>query len=172
MNPLIRNVEPALRRSIQHPIQFALHEPGPVALANADCLRQIVSVLCESAGHRMRADDVLTIRTSPLSVPAGRNGGNGQLNGKSYSILSISDSGTALDRETLDRLFEPMFLDDVRVGVDLSPIYGAVRRLGGDIETSSKPGSGTSFRIILPAAPPDTGAKTPDLRVEAPGQKI
>lgn len=66
----------------------------------------------------------------------------------------ISDSGTGIPAENLDRIFEPFFSTKTEksgVGLGLAVAYGIIKKHGGDIQVQSRPGTGTSFIVQLPA---------------------
>jgi len=74
----------------------------------------------------------------------------------SFMAVSISDSGTGMDRDTLERIFEPFFTTkelNKGTGLGLSQVYGFVKQSGGEIEVQSQPGEGTTFTLFLPRAP-------------------
>lgn len=67
--------------------------------------------------------------------------------------LDYSDDGKGIEPESLSKIFDPFFTTDREhgTGLGLSIVYNIVTiQLGGSIECSSHPGTGTSFRIIIP----------------------
>jgi len=68
-------------------------------------------------------------------------------------LVSVSDTGVGIKPEHLHRIFELYFTTKERgSGVGLSMVYRTVQMHDGDIEVQSTPGSGTTFRILLPQA--------------------
>jgi PAS domain S-box-containing protein len=69
-------------------------------------------------------------------------------------FLEISDTGTGVPRENLQRIFEPFFTTKglKSSGLGLSSSYGIIKRHQGDIQVESTPGAGTTFTVILPTA--------------------
>jgi CheY-like chemotaxis protein len=69
--------------------------------------------------------------------------------------LSVSDTGAGIPAELLDRIFEPFFTtkhDEGTGGMGLATVYGIVKHAGGWIDVETVLGSGTTFRVELPAA--------------------
>lgn len=66
--------------------------------------------------------------------------------------LTVSDTGTGIPADVIDRIFEPYFTTKADgTGLGLAMVYKVVKEHGGDIYVQSEVGKGTCFRITLPA---------------------
>jgi len=75
------------------------------------------------------------------------------LNPDSYLRLTVSDNGMGMDRETMDRIFDPYFTSKDKgegTGMGLAVAHGIVKSCGGAITVKSDLGKGTSFEVYLP----------------------
>ncbi len=76
-----------------------------------------------------------------------------------YVLLSVTDTGTGMAEDVVERAFEPFFTTGPSGGsngLGLSLVFGFIQQSAGHISIDSKPGSGTTVRIYLPAAAGDS----------------
>ena len=68
-----------------------------------------------------------------------------------YEVIRIEDTGTGIDSEHLEKIFEPYFTTKASgTGLGLTVVYKVIKEHKGDIFVSSEPGKGTVFTIKLP----------------------
>ncbi|MFP3873642.1 MAG: ATP-binding protein [Thiohalophilus sp.] len=74
-----------------------------------------------------------------------------QVNENGDVVVSVCDDGEGIDRDTIDRIFDPFYSTkgNLGTGLGLSVSYGLIQRYGGNLEVSSKPGKGTVFTVTL-----------------------
>ena len=81
-----------------------------------------------------------------------------------HVALSVTDTGTGISPENLDKIFDPFFTTKEvgqGTGLGLSTVIGIVKSHGGFVQVNSRMGQGTQFKIYLPACdtPKESGKK-------------
>jgi PAS domain S-box-containing protein len=88
--------------------------------------------------------------------------------------ISVSDTGAGIPPELRTRIFDPFFTTKpagLGTGLGLWVCHNIVVSHGGTIDVDSVPGSGTTFRVLLPAAEPGVPAAPEEARTPVPQQR-
>ena len=114
---------------------------------------QVIVNLAVNARDAMPEGGKLTVRTANLtSEEAGKLAYKG-MPPADYVRIDISDTGTGIPADIVDKIFEPFFSTKEvgkGTGLGLSTVYGIVKQTGGFIYVDSEAGKGTAFHIFLP----------------------
>ncbi len=130
---------------------------------DATQLEQVIVNLAVNARDAMPGGGTLILATENVSVSRQDHSGDVGAPPGDYAVLTVRDTGMGMEEITRARAFEPFFTTKPPpegTGLGLSVAYGIVRQSGGFITVESKPGAGTTFRILLPRAggPPASAA--------------
>jgi len=136
-------------------------------------IEQVVMNLAVNARDAMPNGGTLTIETVNVKLDDEACAETPEARPGPTVRLSVRDSGEGMEKEVLERIFEPFFStkeSERGGGFGLSVVYSVVKRQGGWLTVQSGPGEGTLFEIYLPAAPDEAGdgEKREEVRTHRP----
>jgi signal transduction histidine kinase/ActR/RegA family two-component response regulator len=152
LNDALHETVNMLRRLLGADVELTTDLDPELAPIEADPgqINQVLLNLALNARDAMPEGGTIALRT--------RNAGD-------HVLLSVADTGSGMDVETMSHIFEPFFTTKEPgrgTGLGLSTVYGIVRQSGGTIDVETAPGAGTTFTVSLPrttAAPAPAEAK-------------
>jgi two-component system, cell cycle sensor histidine kinase and response regulator CckA len=155
LNRIVERDCSMLRRTLGNDIDLVTSLDPSLGLVRIDPVEmsQVLLNLAVNARDAMPRGGKLTIASSNAIVSDGQGSGAPAVPAGKYVQLTVTDTGTGMTTEVLDRLFEPFFTTKEAgkgTGLGLSIIFGIVKQSGGHIRVESAPGRGASFRIFLP----------------------
>ena len=144
-----------LRRLIGENIELEMIHGQDLKPVRADAgqLEQVIINLAVNARDAMSGGGKLKIKTGNVRTTESMQRGADVMPPGSYVMLEISDTGTGIPKDILDRIFEPFFSTKEvgsGTGLGLSTVYGIVRQTDGFVFVDSEIGRGATFRIYLP----------------------
>jgi CheY-like chemotaxis protein len=144
-----------LRRLIGEHIRLVTQAPAALWRVRADPgqLEQVVINLCVNARDAMPTGGTVAIELENHEFGGSSSGPESIMPAGEYVRLTVTDSGTGMEPETLQHLFEPFYTTKEPgkgTGLGLATVYGIVKQSGGFIYADSALGRGSRFRIYLP----------------------
>jgi signal transduction histidine kinase/CheY-like chemotaxis protein len=121
---------------------------------DATRMHQVIMNLCTNAAQAMHeSGGTLRVGLDRVDLHAQQTFSRGELGAGPYLRLTVSDTGSGIPPEVLDRVFEPFFTTKrigEGTGLGLSLVHGIVADLGGVIDLDTAAGRGTTVCIWLP----------------------
>ena len=169
INEVIRGFAPVLQRTLGEDSRLELRTGRGIGTVRTDRgqLEQVLLNLALNARDAMPSGGRLIIETSQVRLDPEYSSFKADVTVRPglYALISISDTGHGIDRQTLNHLFEPFFTTKPvgqGTGLGLSTVYGIVKQSEGYIWAYSEPGQGATFKIYLPIQL--SGASSPSVR--------
>lgn len=157
LNCLVKGMLGMLRRIIGEHIHLQADvSPDPVQVeADPSQIEQLVMNLIVNARDAVESGGRIQLQTGYRDLDERFCSKIQDLQPGRYALLEVSDNGTGMDEQTLQRIFEPFFTTKEQgkgTGLGLATAFGVVKQSGGHITVSSKIGTGSTFQVYLPAA--------------------
>jgi nitrogen-specific signal transduction histidine kinase/ActR/RegA family two-component response regulator len=156
LNNEINRIQKMLKRTIPKMIRIELHLAEDLMTVNADPsqMEQIILNLAVNAQHAMPDGGLLNIETANVTLDKDYSRTHLDVHPGNYVLLTVSDTGHGIDKEAMEHIFEPFYTTKepgVGTGLGLAMVFGIVKSHKGHISCRSAPGTGTTFKIYLPA---------------------
>jgi signal transduction histidine kinase/ActR/RegA family two-component response regulator len=152
---IITKTEKLLSRLIGEDIEIntVLNDMDIICMADSGQIQQVLLNLATNARDAMPKGGHLTISTEirQLDDSFMRTYGYGKAG--EYALITVSDNGTGMTQEEMEKIFEPFFTTKETgkgTGLGLAMAYGIIKQHDGYIVVQSKLGEGTTFKIYLP----------------------
>ncbi|MBF0476010.1 MAG: PAS domain S-box protein [Deltaproteobacteria bacterium] len=144
-----------LRASLPTTIEIKqeITDSEAVVMADPTQVHQVMLNLCTNALHAMPDGGVLGVKLLAANIDQKFLTRFPGLKPGPYLKLVVSDTGTGMNQETLDKIFDPFFTTKKKgegTGLGLSVVHGIIKAHGGAVDVKSEAGKGTNVVIMLP----------------------
>jgi PAS domain S-box-containing protein len=155
LNGVVRDMGELLHRTLGEDVEVESVLAPRLWTVNVDRnqLETAILNLAVNARDAMPVGGKLTIETANTRLDQTYAEADAEVTPGQYAVIAVSDTGTGMDRATLDRVFEPFFTTKEvgrGTGLGLSMVYGFVKQSGGHITIYSEPGHGTTVKLYFP----------------------
>jgi len=155
VNAVISGFEGMLRRTLGEDIDIEIVRAGGLWRTEVDVgqLEAAILNLANNSRDAMPGGGSLTIETANASLDDTYASSEPELLSGQYVVVVLSDTGSGIPKEQIDRVFEPFFTTkDVGkgTGLGLSMVYGFVKQSGGHIRVYSEANEGTTVKMYFP----------------------
>jgi PAS domain S-box-containing protein len=174
VNDVVGAVEQLLRRTLGEHVELhsSLGTELRSVLIDPGQLEQILVNLAVNARDAMPDGGVLRIDTANMDIDEDYAASRPEISPGPHVRLRVSDTGTGMPAETVQRAFDPFFTTKPPgqgTGLGLATVYGIVQQAGGRAQIYSEPGVGTTFTVLLPATDRTSSPEEP--RADAPAAR-
>jgi two-component system, cell cycle sensor histidine kinase and response regulator CckA len=155
LNEVIERLADMLQRLVGDDVSMSLKLAKPLGSIKADAgqIEQVLMNLAINARDAMPDGGQIVIESQDADLDASYQRKHEPAISGPYVMLSVSDTGCGMNKETIAKIFEPFFTTKEAgrgTGLGLSTVYGIVKQSGGYIWVYSEPQKGTTFKIYLP----------------------
>jgi PAS domain S-box-containing protein len=154
VNRLVLGMEDLIHRTVGPAIKVEVIGAAGLwpVVVDAAQLESALLNLAINARDAMAEGGRLTIETANIRIDA-RAARERDLPPGPYISICVSDTGTGIPKDIVDRIFDPFFTTKPigqGTGLGLSMIHGFMRQSGGQVRVYSEPGEGTTMCLYLP----------------------
>jgi PAS domain S-box-containing protein len=152
-NALVASMADMMSRTLGETVELATNlAPGLwTTFVDRNQLESAILNLVVNARDAMPTGGTLTIETANIAVGSGA--AVDDVPAGEYVVITVTDTGTGIRPEILDKVFEPFFTTKEvgkGTGLGLSMVYGFVKQSGGHVRIGTASGGGCRVRLYLP----------------------
>ncbi|MBC8430538.1 MAG: PAS domain-containing protein [Desulfobacterales bacterium] len=156
ISPFVKEALKMLRSSL--PATIDLHQSiqtdAGLVMADPIQIHQVIINLGANAAHAMgEKGGLLKVSLDDVDIDTQEAENDPDSDPGSFVKLTVSDTGCGMNREAIERIFDPYFTTKPvgeGTGLGLAVIHGIVKIHGGVLNVHSEPGQGTTFSILFP----------------------
>jgi PAS domain S-box-containing protein len=157
LNDIVSGMTGGLRRLIREDIelQSCLQGDLPPVRVDPGQVEQVILNLAVNARDAMPRGGKLVIGTKSIELSESFAQEHPPLQPGSHVVLSVTDTGTGMEKGIIRKIFEPFFTTKELgkgTGLGLATVEGIVSQSKGHVSVESEPGRGTTFKIYFPQA--------------------
>jgi PAS domain S-box-containing protein len=163
LNEVLAGMDKMVRRILGEDIELASLPGEGLGRVRVDpsSIEQVILNLVVNARDAMPRGGKLTLETANATLDSEDVKKGVGANPGPHVVLSVTDTGIGIDKETQARIFEPFFTTKELgkgTGLGLSTLFGIVQQSRGGVSVHSEPGAGATFRVYLPRVDGDVEA--------------
>jgi len=156
-NDVIEGIKTMLARMVgeQVRLEAVLASPLPAVLIDPGQLERVLVNLCVNARDAMPDGGRIELRTEEARLTEDEARSLVDASPGKFVRISVSDTGTGMPKQVLDRVFEPFFTTKQPgrgTGLGLASVHGIVKQNRGFVRVESEVGVGTRFLVYLQRA--------------------
>lgn len=158
LNQIVTDLDDLFMQTISEKSTLERKLADDIQLISVDrsLLENVLLNLIINARDALPSGGVITIETENITLGRDQSEDDGRLlPAGNYVQVSISDIGSGMTAEVLEQAIEPFFTtksESEGSGLGLSMAYGFVQQSNGRIRVTSKPGLGTSVKLVFPTS--------------------
>jgi hypothetical protein len=169
---LIGEIQQVIKETFPKSIEVIAQIPQNLWTVSGDAtqLHQVLMNLCVNARDAMPRGGNLTVTAENLLIDENYAKMNLDAKVGPYIVVTVTDTGTGIQADVLDRIFEPFFTTKELgkgTGLGLSTVLGIIKSHGGFINVYTEEGKGSQFKVYLPAQDAKESLEEAELKLPA-----
>ncbi len=153
-NDFVEDTLPIIKPNIDPSIRLETDLPRGVSNVKTDPtqMQLVLSALLSNSSEAIDGEGRIRIIIRNKEIDEEFTKSHPEINPGRYVCLTVEDDGKGMDKETLNKIFDPFYTTKfMGRGLGMAAVYGIVRNHDGWISVDSEQGKGTIVRIYLPA---------------------